>query len=90
MWCIEQRDCGRRHHRSNIGAGPDHALQPRRKQIGIDRLFETEKYGEYNRETVDMMLNEAEKLAVEVLLPTYDKGDREGCTFDKGKVKAPP
>ncbi|HNS54389.1 MAG TPA: acyl-CoA dehydrogenase N-terminal domain-containing protein, partial [Syntrophales bacterium] len=59
------------------------------EQIGIDKLFETEKYAEYNRETVDMMLNEAEKLAIEVLLPTYDKGDKEGCKFEKGRVKVP-
>nr|MCU0554082.1 acyl-CoA dehydrogenase family protein [Syntrophales bacterium] len=59
------------------------------EQIGIDKLFETEKYAEYNKETVDMMLTEAEKLAVEVLMPTYDKGDKEGCKFDKGKVKVP-
>ena len=59
------------------------------EQIGIEKLFETEKYADYNKETVDMMINEAEKLAVEVLLPTYDKGDKEGCKFDKGRVKVP-
>ena len=59
------------------------------EQIGIEKLFETEKYADYNKETVDMMINEAEKLAVEVLLPTYDKGDKEGCKFEKGRVKVP-
>ena len=59
------------------------------EQIGIEKLFETEKYADYNKETVDMMINEAEKLAVEVLQPTYDKGDKEGCKFEKGRVKVP-
>jgi len=59
------------------------------EQIGIEKLFESERYGDYSKEVVDMMISEAEKMAVEDVLPTYDAGDKEGCTFKDGKVSAP-
>ena len=36
-----------------------------------------------------MMLNEAEKMALNVILPTYAAGDKEGCTLKDGKVSVP-
>jgi len=51
------------------------------EQLGIEDLFAAEKYADYSQEVVDMMLNEAEKMAVDVILPTYDVGDREGAVF---------
>jgi alkylation response protein AidB-like acyl-CoA dehydrogenase len=59
------------------------------EQLGIQRLFSSERHGDYTEEVIDMMLNEAEKMAVELILPTYDVGDREGCTFEDGKVSVP-
>jgi len=59
------------------------------EQLGIDKLFSFEKFGDYSDEVVDMMLREAEKMAVELLVPTYDVGDKEGCTFENGKVTIP-
>ena len=40
------------------------------EQIGIEKLFAAEKYADYSAEVVDMMLSEAEKMAVDVILPT--------------------
>ncbi|MCD6292912.1 MAG: acyl-CoA dehydrogenase [Deltaproteobacteria bacterium] len=59
------------------------------EQIGIDKLFNSEKYGDYTSDDANMMLGEAEKLAVNVMAPTYAEGDQEGCTFVDGKVKVP-
>ncbi len=59
------------------------------EQLGIDNLFAAEKYADYSQEVVDMMLNEAEKMAVDVILPTYDVGDKEGAVFADGKVTIP-
>ncbi|HPL62626.1 MAG TPA: acyl-CoA dehydrogenase [Syntrophales bacterium] len=58
------------------------------EQLGIEKLFK-KKYADYTRETVDMMLNEAEKMAVDVILPTSEAGDREGCKFKDGNVTVP-
>ena len=59
------------------------------EQIGIDKLFGFKKYADYSREVVDMVLSEAEKMAVDVLAPTLEKGDKEGTHFTDGKAYAP-
>jgi hypothetical protein len=59
------------------------------EQIEINKLFRYQRYKDYSQEVVDMMLGEAEKMAVEDIVPTYDVGDREGCTFADGKVSVP-
>lgn len=59
------------------------------EQLGIEKLFQTEAFKEFNREDASMMMNEAKKMAVNVVLPTYVAGDREGCTFKDGKVSVP-
>jgi len=59
------------------------------EQLGIEKLFEYEKFADFSKEIVLMMQSEAEKLAVNVLLPAYADGDKEGCTFKDGKVCVP-
>ncbi len=57
--------------------------------LGMERLFATERFGDFSRDDFLMMQKEAEKVAVNVLLPTYHEADKEGCTFEGGKVKVP-
>ena len=59
------------------------------EQLGIEELFKSEKFADFSKEVVLMMQTEAEKLAVNVLLPTYPEGDKEGCIFEDGKVSVP-
>lgn len=59
------------------------------EQLEVDKLFEHEKFQDFNRDIVEMSLREAEKLAVNDIMPTYEPGDRQGVTFEDGKVKAP-
>ncbi len=60
------------------------------EQFGIEKLFEKERYADYSKDVVLMMQSEAEKMAVNVILPTYAEGDREGCHIDKdGQVRVP-
>ncbi len=59
------------------------------EQLGIDKLFNSEKYGDYTNDDANMLLGEAEKLAVNEMEPTYAEGDKEGCTLIDGKVKVP-
>jgi len=59
------------------------------EQLGVEKLFETETYKDFSKEDALMMQNEAEKMAVNVILPTYAEGDKEGCTFKDGKVSVP-
>jgi hypothetical protein len=59
------------------------------EQLGIERLFASETFAEFTKEDVLMMQAEAEKMALQVLLPAYRAGDREGCVFRDGRVTAP-
>ena len=59
------------------------------EQLKIDNVFKNSKFSEYSIEVMEMVLNEAEKMAIEVILPTHKIGDREGCTFKNGQVYVP-
>ena len=59
------------------------------EQFGVEKLFETETFKDFSKDDVLMMMNEAEKMALNVILPTYEVGDKEGCTFKDGKVTVP-
>ena len=59
------------------------------EQLGIERLCQFEKFKDYSRETFDMVLEEGAKLATEVIAPLNSISDKEGCTYEKGKVKVP-
>ena len=58
------------------------------EQLGIEKLFRN-KFADYAKETVDMMLNEAEKMALEVILPTFEPSDKEGARLEDGVAYAP-
>ena len=45
---------------------------------------------EYTKETVEPILNEAGRLAVEIIVPTNSIGDRDGCNLNSGVVETPP
>ncbi len=59
------------------------------EQLGIEKLFLTETFKDFSKEDVLMMLKEAEKMAINEILPTYAAGDKEGCVFKDGKVTVP-
>lgn len=57
--------------------------------LGIEKLFGFEKYADYSKDVVDMVLNEAEKMAVEIIAPTRDEADEEGARFVDGVARVP-
>jgi len=59
------------------------------EQLEIEKLFTTEKFKDFSKDDVVMMMNEAEKMALNVILPTYELGDKQGCSFKDGKVTVP-
>ena len=50
--------------------------------LGVDRLHELEKYAEATPDLISAVIDEAGKLAAEVIQPTNQVGDREGCSYD--------
>ncbi|MEE4358620.1 MAG: acyl-CoA dehydrogenase [Desulfococcaceae bacterium] len=59
------------------------------EQLEVGELSKSDKFAEFTRKTVDLIINEARNLAVKEILPTRKPGDEEGCKFENGKVTVP-
>lgn len=59
------------------------------EQLQVEDLSKHERFAEFNKKTVDMIVSEARNLAIKEILPTQALGDREGCLFANGKVTVP-
>ncbi len=59
------------------------------EQLEVEKLAEHERFAEFNRKVVDLVISEARTLAVKEILPTQTDGDRIGARFDSGKVTVP-
>ncbi len=59
------------------------------EQLKVDELSNHEKFAEFNKKTVELVLAEARNLAVKEILPTQKEGDEQGCVFENGKVTIP-
>jgi len=59
------------------------------EQLRVETLSEHEKYAEFNKKTIDLIISEARNLAVKELLPIQADGDREGARFEGGNVTVP-
>ncbi len=58
--------------------------------LPTEKLLSYEQFSQWAREDLEMVLQEAFKLAAEVLAPTTKEGDRLGARFQDGKVFMPP
>jgi len=59
------------------------------EQFEVSNLSKHEKFAEFNKKTVDLIVSEARNLAVKEILPTRKIGDEEGTKFEGGKVMVP-
>lgn len=59
------------------------------EQLNVEELTKYDKFSEFNKKTIDLIVNEARNLAVKEILPTQKLGDQEGCKFENGAVKVP-
>ena len=59
------------------------------EMLGAESLCKSEKYADFDKDTFDMVLSEAQKLAVNTIFPTYVEADRVGCKLEDGEVKVP-
>jgi alkylation response protein AidB-like acyl-CoA dehydrogenase len=62
------------------------------EQLGIDKLCERPKFKDHSKDVFEMVLDEAEKMAVNYIEPTYVESDKIGAVYDpKTKtVTTPP
>jgi len=58
--------------------------------LDIDSILKLPAFAEIDRDTVDILLSNAVKVAKEVVAPVNQPGDKEGCKIDKeGNVTVP-
>jgi len=58
-------------------------------QLKVEELCQSERFQEYSRETFEMVINEAKKIAENDLAPVNNEGDKVGCIWQDGEVKVP-
>ncbi|HSQ86763.1 MAG TPA: acyl-CoA dehydrogenase family protein, partial [Desulfobacterales bacterium] len=59
------------------------------EQMNVGDLSKHERFVEFNKKTVDMIVSEARNLSIKEILPTQKLGDQEGCKFENGRVTVP-
>jgi alkylation response protein AidB-like acyl-CoA dehydrogenase len=58
------------------------------EQLEVETLTRHEKFSEFNRKTIDMIVTEARNLAIKEILPTQAVSDT-GCVLENSTVKVP-
>ena len=59
------------------------------EQFMAGDLCKSERFAEFDKKTIDMVVSEARNLAIKELLPTQRIGDEQGARFDSGRVPLP-
>ncbi len=59
------------------------------EQLNVGALSKHEKFEEFNKKTVDLIISEARNLAIKEILPTLKEGDEQGCRLENGEVFVP-
>ena len=59
------------------------------EQLNVDQFAKHERFSDFNRKAIDLIISEARNLAVKEILPTQADGDRLGVHFDSGTVTVP-
>ena len=59
------------------------------EQLNVEELCKSERYSDHSLDTFEMTINAAEKLAVNDFAPANNPGDKQGCSWDNGKVRVP-
>ncbi len=57
--------------------------------LDLDAILASERYGEFDREQLEMVLDEALKVSRGSLASCNEAGDRQGARFENGRVRLP-
>ena len=60
-----------------------------KEHLHIEKLLQLDAYRDFSMDVFDMILEQARKISANVIAPTLQESDREGCRFENGKVYAP-
>ncbi|WP_299983949.1 acyl-CoA dehydrogenase [Desulfobacula sp.] len=59
------------------------------EQLNVEQLSKHERFADFNKKTIDMVVSEARNLAIKELLTCQKEADEQGCTFKNGTVTVP-
>ncbi len=59
------------------------------EHLEAEKLTGLNRYSEFSRDIFDMIIEEARKFAVEILEPTNEETERDGCSLKDGSVSVP-
>ncbi len=59
------------------------------EQLGIEKLHTFPRYRDFDRDTLEMVIDQAARFAEQELAPANAEGDRVGCRYEQGHVYAP-
>jgi len=59
------------------------------EMLNVGTLCEASQFSDFSTETFDMILNEAQKMAVKEIFPTLKESDEQGCRLENGQVYVP-
>ncbi len=59
-------------------------------QLDLASLLKCKRFSDFEPDDLEMMIDEAYRLAKEVFAPSNEPGDRTGAKFEDGKVLVPP
>ncbi|MBF0236462.1 MAG: acyl-CoA dehydrogenase [SAR324 cluster bacterium] len=57
--------------------------------LHIENLSKFERFKDFDVDTIDLLVKEGHKFALEVMYPSRSEADRTGCKLENGKVKVP-
>ncbi len=57
--------------------------------LNLSRLTEYECFKDFDEETVEMLLEEGMRFAIDVVAPSRMESDRIGCSMENGRIKSP-
>ena len=59
------------------------------EQLEVAKLSSHEKFAEFNKKTIDLIVSEARNLAIKEIMPTQVIGDTQGVKLENGTVTTP-
>lgn len=59
------------------------------EQLNVEELAKHERFADFKRKAIDLLITEARNLAIKEILPTQADGEKVGLDFTDGKVTTP-
>ncbi len=59
------------------------------EMFNAEELSQYDRFADFNKKTIDLVISEARNLAIKEILPTNEDADKIGCKFENGQITIP-